>query len=303
VPIDHLGLGVPDVEAAKVYYDEFMPLVGFVREWESGYRATDWYGAQIFLYSTLEDGEYSRHRIGLQHISFYVPTRADVHRVHEWAKERGHEIVHEPNPSRSTTNASTRRSSWTCTDSCSRPSRTRRSTRPGRERPATLAGSCRRSYDFDEGAAQRPTSVLLPAGASSRQRGKDSRASTWTVSGPPGELLGATWVGLGRRSVMPKDKNFKRLVRGRMEKTGERFAAARAQLQAQRARLPESESVAREKAVEALRRQVEHLRDAADQARAAGLSLGEISRVVRLDRELLRRWLLAESLEEGGATQ
>ena len=96
MPIDHFGLGVPDVDAAKAYYDEFMPLVGFVREWETGYRATDWYGAQIFLYPTLENGDYSRHRIGLQHISFYVPTRADVHRVHEWAKERGHEIVHEP---------------------------------------------------------------------------------------------------------------------------------------------------------------------------------------------------------------
>lgn len=61
-----------------------------------GYRPTDWHGAQIFLYPAQEDGDYSRHRTGLQHLSFYVPTRADVHRVHEWAKERGHEIVHEP---------------------------------------------------------------------------------------------------------------------------------------------------------------------------------------------------------------
>jgi catechol 2,3-dioxygenase-like lactoylglutathione lyase family enzyme len=98
MPIDHIGLGVPDVDAAKAYYDEFMPLVGFVREWETGYRATDWYGAQIFLYPTLEAGDYSRHRIGLQHISFVVPTRADVHRVYEWANARGHEIVHEPKP-------------------------------------------------------------------------------------------------------------------------------------------------------------------------------------------------------------
>ena len=113
MPIDHIGLGVPDVDAAKAYYDEFMPLVGFVREWETGYRATDWYGAQIFLYPTLEDGEYSRHRIGLQHISFYVPTRADVHRVHRWAKARGHEIVPSRSSSRSTTSTSTRPSSWT----------------------------------------------------------------------------------------------------------------------------------------------------------------------------------------------
>ena len=96
MPLGHLGLNVRDLAAAKAYYDEFMPLVGFVRQWEVGYRPTDWKGAQIFLYLTLEDGDYSRHRIGLQHISFYVPTRADVHRVHDWARERGHEIVHEP---------------------------------------------------------------------------------------------------------------------------------------------------------------------------------------------------------------
>ena len=96
MPIDHIGLGVPDVAAAVAYYDELLPLVGFVREWDTGYRATDWYGPQIFLYPTLEDGEYSRHRVGLQHLSFYVPTRADVHRVHEWAVARGHVIVHEP---------------------------------------------------------------------------------------------------------------------------------------------------------------------------------------------------------------
>jgi catechol 2,3-dioxygenase-like lactoylglutathione lyase family enzyme len=94
--IDHFGLGVPDVDAATTYHDEFMPLVGFVREWETGYRPTDGHGAQILLYPTLEEGDYSRHRIGLQHISFHVPTRADVDRVYEWAKKRGHEIVHAP---------------------------------------------------------------------------------------------------------------------------------------------------------------------------------------------------------------
>jgi catechol 2,3-dioxygenase-like lactoylglutathione lyase family enzyme len=94
--IDHIGLGVPDVEAAKAYYDELLALVGFVREWEVGYRAADWYGAQLFLYPTLEEGDYSRHRVGLQHLSFHVLTRAEVDRVYEWARDRGHEIVHAP---------------------------------------------------------------------------------------------------------------------------------------------------------------------------------------------------------------
>jgi catechol 2,3-dioxygenase-like lactoylglutathione lyase family enzyme len=96
VPIEHLGLGVPDVEKAKAYYDELMPLLGFVREWQSGYRPADWQGAQIFLYPALEDGRYSRHGVGLQHISFSVPARSDVHRVYQWAKGRGHRVLHEP---------------------------------------------------------------------------------------------------------------------------------------------------------------------------------------------------------------
>lgn len=96
--IDHIGLGVPDVEAATAYYDELLALVGFVRQWETGYRDKDWYGAQVFLYPALEDSDYSRHRVGLQHLSFHVHTRAEVHAVHDWAVARGHEIVHAPKP-------------------------------------------------------------------------------------------------------------------------------------------------------------------------------------------------------------
>jgi len=94
--IDHIGLGVPDVVAATAYYDELLPLVGFERGWETGYRAVDWYGAQLFLYPAVERGDYSRHRIGLQHISFHVHTRAEVERVHDWAANCRLEILHAP---------------------------------------------------------------------------------------------------------------------------------------------------------------------------------------------------------------
>jgi catechol 2,3-dioxygenase-like lactoylglutathione lyase family enzyme len=98
MPVEHFGLGVPDVEAARTYYDELMPLVGYMPCFGTGYCPTDWQGAQIFLYPALEEGPYSRHRVGLQHIAFLVPTRADVHRVHEWAVARGDEVLHEPQP-------------------------------------------------------------------------------------------------------------------------------------------------------------------------------------------------------------
>ena len=96
MPIEHFGIGVPDVDAAKKFFDEFMPLVDYMPYFGTGYVPTNWQGAQLFLYPTTEEGDYSRHRIGLQHISFLVPTREAVHRVHEWAKTRGLEILHEP---------------------------------------------------------------------------------------------------------------------------------------------------------------------------------------------------------------
>lgn len=98
MPIDRFGLNVPDVEQAKAYYDEFMPLVGYMPYFGTGYVPTDWKGAQLFLYPTTEDGPHSRLRTGLGHICFYVHTREEVDRVHEWAAARGHEILHPPRP-------------------------------------------------------------------------------------------------------------------------------------------------------------------------------------------------------------
>jgi catechol 2,3-dioxygenase-like lactoylglutathione lyase family enzyme len=98
MPIEHLGLNVPDVEAALAYYDEFMSLVGYMRFFPTGYVPNDWNGVQVFIYPALEPGTHSRLTTGLSHLAFLVPTRQDVHRVHEWAVARGHEILHEPQP-------------------------------------------------------------------------------------------------------------------------------------------------------------------------------------------------------------
>jgi catechol 2,3-dioxygenase-like lactoylglutathione lyase family enzyme len=94
--IEHLGLNVPDVAKALAYYDEFMPLVGYARQFPTGYVPTDWKGTQIFIYPALEEDPHSRLRAGLSHIAFLVDTRAEVERVHQWAVDRGHEILHSP---------------------------------------------------------------------------------------------------------------------------------------------------------------------------------------------------------------
>ena len=92
MPLEHIGLGVPDVDAAKEYYDEFMPMVGYQPCFGNGYCPDNFKGTQIYLYDA--DGL----DIGLQHLAFLVPTRDQVQRVHQWAVDRGDDVVRAPKP-------------------------------------------------------------------------------------------------------------------------------------------------------------------------------------------------------------
>ncbi len=98
--IDHIGIGVPDLAAAK-YYDELMPILG-LRAWfptteagEFNYGPDGAIGSQIFFYQALEPGSHSRHGTGLQHLSFMVSSRAVVREAHDWAVAHNAEVVHE----------------------------------------------------------------------------------------------------------------------------------------------------------------------------------------------------------------
>jgi catechol 2,3-dioxygenase-like lactoylglutathione lyase family enzyme len=99
--IDHIGIGVPDLAAAKRYYDDFVAIVGFA-EWfaadehQFNYGPDGATGTQIFFYRADERGAYSRHGTGLQHLAFTVPDRAVVRRAYEWALERESDVVHPP---------------------------------------------------------------------------------------------------------------------------------------------------------------------------------------------------------------
>lgn len=98
--IDHIGIGVPDLAAAKEYYDELMPILG-LRQWfpttpELNYGPDGGIGPQIFFYQALEPGAYARHGTGLQHLSFMVPSRDIVREAHEWAVAQEADVIHEP---------------------------------------------------------------------------------------------------------------------------------------------------------------------------------------------------------------
>lgn len=88
--LGHLGINVPDLGAAKGYYDAVMPLLGFdeylTTEDEFAYRpAGGKPGTYLFFYQSAEDSSYTRHRTGLQHLAFIMRTRSLVNDVHALA--------------------------------------------------------------------------------------------------------------------------------------------------------------------------------------------------------------------------
>ena len=100
--IDHIGIGVLDLAAAKQYYDDLMSVLG-LREWfdtgDAGplnYGPDGARGTQLFLYQVEEAGTYSRAQVGLHHLAFLVASREVVRAAHRWALARGDVILDEP---------------------------------------------------------------------------------------------------------------------------------------------------------------------------------------------------------------
>ena len=99
--IDHIGIGVPDLDAAKQYYDELMAVLGLRAWFDTGdggplnYGPDGATGTQLFLYK-VEADSYSRTQMGLHHIGFLVESRAVVREAHEWACARDAVILDEP---------------------------------------------------------------------------------------------------------------------------------------------------------------------------------------------------------------
>jgi catechol 2,3-dioxygenase-like lactoylglutathione lyase family enzyme len=103
--LGHIGVNVPDLPAAKRYYGELMPLLGFQlflsNDAEFAYRPGGGKpGTYLFFYPSAEDSEYSPHRTGLQHLAFMVRTRTVVDDVHRMASElavrAGGRVLHQP---------------------------------------------------------------------------------------------------------------------------------------------------------------------------------------------------------------
>jgi catechol 2,3-dioxygenase-like lactoylglutathione lyase family enzyme len=99
--LGHIGMNVPDLEAAKSYYEQLMPLLGFEpfvsHEDEFAYKpAAGKRGTYLFVYPAQQGGEFSRHRTGLQHLAFMMPSRASVRAIHELVLSLGNDVLHPP---------------------------------------------------------------------------------------------------------------------------------------------------------------------------------------------------------------
>jgi catechol 2,3-dioxygenase-like lactoylglutathione lyase family enzyme len=103
--LGHVGINVPDLDAARRYYSAIMPLLGF----ELYLDADDQFayrpmagkpGTYLFFYQSAEQSRYSRHQAGLQHMAFMVRTRSAVNTVHtvvaELAARFGGRVLHAP---------------------------------------------------------------------------------------------------------------------------------------------------------------------------------------------------------------
>jgi catechol 2,3-dioxygenase-like lactoylglutathione lyase family enzyme len=103
--LGHIGINMPDLDAARRYYGAIMPLVGFEvfldADDEFAYRPMAGKpGTYLFFYPSAEQSQYSRHQTGLQHLAFMVRTRSAVTAVHaavaELSTQLGGRVLREP---------------------------------------------------------------------------------------------------------------------------------------------------------------------------------------------------------------
>src|SRR5437764_15335240 len=93
MPVDHIGIRVPDLGKAKSYYDALMAKLAyeefFSADDEFAYRPVDQKpGTFVFFYP----GDPA----APQHLAFMVKTRAEVDAAFELAIRKGSEAIHHP---------------------------------------------------------------------------------------------------------------------------------------------------------------------------------------------------------------
>jgi catechol 2,3-dioxygenase-like lactoylglutathione lyase family enzyme len=99
--LGHLGLRVPDLAAARAYYDELLPVL----DYEPYLSDADQLafrpvgakpGTYLFFYPSQNRALYDPARPGLQHLAFRARSRSQVRAAHDRAEALGSTILHPP---------------------------------------------------------------------------------------------------------------------------------------------------------------------------------------------------------------
>ena len=99
--LGHLGINVPDLDAARRYYGALLPTLGFAAFVDDAdqfaYMPADGKrGTYLFFYPAATAGPYSPAATGLQHLAFIVASRAAVRAAHALALHLGSVERHPP---------------------------------------------------------------------------------------------------------------------------------------------------------------------------------------------------------------
>ena len=100
--IDHVGIGVPDLAAAKEYYDDLMSVLGLRDGSRQGLEGHSTTGRTVLWGHSCSSTKQKNRALtpaadtGLHHLAFLVASRAIVREAHQWARSRDAVILDEP---------------------------------------------------------------------------------------------------------------------------------------------------------------------------------------------------------------
>lgn len=99
--IHHVDLAVTSVERSLAFYSQLLGPLGLVEDSRfASYRGTEEvvylrFGEQLLGLRSADGGDYRYYEVGIEHIAFYVDTRAEVDEAYERCLELG-ATVHFP---------------------------------------------------------------------------------------------------------------------------------------------------------------------------------------------------------------
>ncbi len=106
IGIHHIDLCVQDVERSLAFYHAFLGPLGLVEDSRFvSYRGTEEivylrFGEQLLGLRPADGGEYRYYDVGVEHIAFYVDTRAEVDDAYRRCLAMGARIHHAPEQDR-----------------------------------------------------------------------------------------------------------------------------------------------------------------------------------------------------------